>query len=130
MLQTLHPGSDGLAVEQFEGRGEGAVAAESALLGKFCGGDGRIRTDTFPIEPHEVVYAQAVDIGIVGDALQGEIVAQIGAVGADGCGELLQGDVVPQIGLAGLAVCFQLLLDVDGGGQTHGGRFILLAGVG
>ena len=116
MLQTLHPCGDGLAVELFEGRGEGAVAAESALLGKVSGGDGKIRTDTFLIAPHEVVNAQAIDISIVSDALLGEIVTQIGAVGADGQGELLQSDVVPQIGQAGLAICFQLLLDVDGGG--------------
>ena len=83
-----------MAVELLEGCSEGAVAAESALLGKLCGGEGKIRTDTFLVATHEVVYAQAVDISIVSGALLSEIVAQIGAVGADGCGELLQCDVV------------------------------------
>ncbi len=52
-----------------------------------------------------MIDAKAVDIGVIGNALLGKIVAQIGAVGTDGCGELLQGKIMLQIELFVLAVC-------------------------
>ena len=38
-------------------------------MGKLDGGDGALGLDAFAVEAHEVVDAQAVDIGIIGNAL-------------------------------------------------------------
>ena len=64
------------------------------------------------IELHEVPDAQAVDVGIVGDALLGKVFAQIGAVGAYLLGQLCHRNVVLQIKLRLLAVLFQRRLNV------------------
>ena len=60
----------------------------------------------------EVVDAQVVDVSIVSDALTGEILAEIGAVGADGLRQLIERDVVIQVNLRGHTLFFQLLFDI------------------
>ena len=77
--------------------------------------------------------AQAVDVGIVSDALGGKMPAKIGAIGANLLGELDNGNVVLQIELLFLAVLLQQHPDVvvDSGRQTiifrklRGDRFVL-----
>ena len=51
------------------------------------------------IELGEMAYSQTVDIAIVSDALTGEELAEIGAVGTDGLGQLGEGQVVLQVEL-------------------------------
>ena len=52
-----------------EGETEGTVAAEAAFAGKLLHDDGLSGRDRLTIELHEVIDAQIVDIGIVGDTL-------------------------------------------------------------
>lgn len=59
------------------------------------------------MQTHEVLDTQAVDIGIIGDALLGEVVAEISAVGANGNSQLLQGEVVLEVESCCLAMQFQ-----------------------
>jgi hypothetical protein len=54
-----------------------------------------------------VVDAQIVDIGVVRDALTGEILAEIVAVGTNGLRQLLQRKVVLQVKLGSIAMLFQ-----------------------
>ena len=83
----MHPDRNTLPHSLFKGEAEGAVAAESAVFGKLLYDDGLFGSDCLAIELHEVVDAQIVDVGIVGDALTGEILAEIGTVGAENLGE-------------------------------------------
>ena len=91
---VVHPRSHILPHTLLEGEPEGAVTPVSAFAYQLLGGERPVGCNSFTIEICEMVDAQIVDISIVSDALLSEIVAQIGAVGADGRGELLQGDVV------------------------------------
>ena len=54
-----------------------------------------------------MVDAQIVDIGVVRDALTGEILAEIVAVGTNGLRQLLQRKVVLQVKLGSIAMLFQ-----------------------
>ena len=60
----------------------------------------------------EVVDAQVVDIGVVGDALAGEILAEIEAVGANSLSQLVQRQVMLQVELRGGTVLCQLSFDL------------------
>ena len=46
-----------------------------------------------------MLYTKTIDIGIIGNALLGEICTQISTVGSDGKGKLLQGEVMLKIEL-------------------------------
>ena len=59
------------------------------------------------MQTHEVLDTQAVDIGIIGDALLGKVVAEISTVGANGNSQLLQGEVVLEVESCCLAMQFQ-----------------------
>lgn len=72
-----HPSRDALARAQHERTAEGAVSAEAALLGQLLGDDGLAGLGSLLTTADEIVDAQVVDIGVVGDALAGEILAQI-----------------------------------------------------
>lgn len=61
------------------------------------------------MQTHEVLDTQAVDIGIIGDALLGKVVAEISAVGANGNSQLLQGEVVLEVESCCLAMQFKNL---------------------
>ena len=116
----VHPRRDALACAQHERTAEGAVSAEAALLGQLLGDDGLAGLGSLLTTADEIVDAQVVDIGVVGDALAGEILAQIRAVCADGRCQLRQGEVGLQVKLRVGAVLFQQLLnlvEVDADGR-------------
>lgn len=83
------PGSHGLTGALLEGEAEGAVTAVAAVTCQLLGDDSLSGGGGFLTEGDEVVDAQIIDIGIIGDALAGEVLAEIGAVGADGLRQLL-----------------------------------------
>ena len=89
-----HPVCHAQAHALREGAAEGSVAAEAALIGQLLGADGLSGSDALLIALDEMVDAQIVDISVVGDALTGKILAEIGAVCADGHGQLLTGELV------------------------------------
>ena len=60
--------------------------------------------------------AVTVDVGIIGGALLGEILAEIGAVGADGFGQLAQRQAVLQIELRFLTAPLEQRTEIGGNG--------------
>ena len=109
---ATHPRGDALAGALLEGEAEGAVAAVAAFAGQLLGYDGHSGSDDLLVAADEVVDAQVIDIGVVGDALTGEELAEVEAVGANGLGQLLQREVVLQVKLRGDAVLCQLSFDL------------------
>ena len=109
---ATHPRGDALAGALLEGEAEGAVAAVAAFAGQLLGYDGHSGSDDLLVATDEVVDAQVIDIGVVGDALTGEELAEVEAVGANGLGQLLQREVVLQVKLRGDAVLCQLSFDL------------------
>ena len=85
----MHPGGDGLARALLEGQAESAVAAVTAFVGQLLDGEGQLGTGYLLVTADEIVDAQIINIGIVSDALTGEIMAEIAAVGAKGLSQLL-----------------------------------------
>ena len=59
-----------------------------------------------------MLYTKTIDIGIIGNALLGEICAQISTVGSDGKGKLLQGEVMLKIELCVFAAFLKQYTDV------------------
>ena len=114
-----HPRGDALASALLEGEAEGAVAAVAAFAGQLLGNDGLSGSDYLLVAADEVVDAQVVDIGVVGDALTGEILAEIEAVGANSLGQLVQRQVMLQVELRGGTVLCQLSFDL-GEVDIHG----------
>ena len=84
-----YPGSYALARALLEGQAEGAVAAITTFAGQLLDGEGQLGTGYLLVAADEVVDAQIINIGIVSDALTGEIMAEIAAVGAKGLSQLL-----------------------------------------
>ena len=111
---TAHPGRHGLSHALLEGGAEGAVAPEAALAGQLLRGEGTLVGNGFIIEIDEMADAQPVDVGVVGQTLLGEILAEIVVVGADGVRELRQGEVVLQVQLGSLAMQLKQLPDAVG----------------
>ena len=91
LARVAHPRRYALSSALHERAAEGAVAAEATLLCQLLGANGLFGSNGFLIATDEVVDAQIVDIGIVGDALTREILAEIRAVGTNGMGQLLKG---------------------------------------
>ena len=116
----MHPLPDVLTHPLLEGEPEGAIATVSAFACQLLGGERSAFSNSLTIEIGEMVDAQVVDIGIVGDALTGEILAEIVAVGANGFGKLGDVQVVLQVELRVYAMVLQLLLE--------GGRWRILGG--
>ena len=126
-----HPSSDRLPYALLKGKAEGAVAAVATFVGQLLGDDGLSGSGKLLVALDEVVDALIVDIGIIGDALTGEILAEIVTVGANGLCQLLQGQVMLQVELGGDAVLAQQLFylgEVDRGGR--GRRLLCLDGSG
>ena len=90
-----------------KGGAEGAIAVEAALLGKHDGRCGWHRILILMVEADEMLDAQTVDIGIIGDALLGKVGTEVGAVGTDDDSKLLQGKVMLQVDLLILTVMLQ-----------------------
>ena len=85
-LRFLHPFRHAHAHALREGSAEGPVGAEAALVGQLLYLDGLSGSDALLVVLDEIVDAQVVDISIIGDALTREILAEIGAVGANSLG--------------------------------------------
>ena len=83
---VAHPDGHALASALFESEAEGAVAAVTAFVGQLLGDDGLAGSCEFLVAGNEVVDAQIVDIGIIGDTLTGEILTEIVTVCAYGLG--------------------------------------------
>ena len=103
----MHPCRHALACALLEGQAEGAVAAVATFAGQLLGDNRLSSCGDLLIAADEMVDAQIVDIRIVSDALTREILAEIGAIGANGLGQLLQGEVVLQVKLCLHAELFQ-----------------------
>ena len=104
LSRVAHPGSYALARALLEGQAEGAITAVTAFAGQLLGDDGLSGSSGLLVAADEVVDAQIVDISVVCDALTGEILAEIEAVGANGLCQLLNGKVVLQVELCTNAV--------------------------
>ena len=101
---VVHPCSYAHASALLESEAEGAVAAVAAFACQQLGYDGVSGCKYLVVAADEVVDAQVVDIGVVGNALTGEILAEIRAVGTNHLGQLQEGKVVLQVKLSGDAV--------------------------
>ena len=66
-------------------------------MGQLLGGDGAMSGNGLTIETDEMGDAEMVYISIVGDAMTGEILAEVCAVGANRLGKLEEGQVVLQV---------------------------------
>lgn len=86
LLCVSHPRRDGLSHLLFESGAECAVTVESAFCGELICRKGTVAGNGTVIQADEVFYAQAVDVGIIGEPLSGEVLAQIVTVCADGLG--------------------------------------------
>ena len=95
-----------------EGGIERAVTVETTLKSQFLHRQELVLCGSLMAEVDEVLDAQAVDVGIVGDALTGEILAQIKTVGSNSLCKLGSGNVVLQIELRLLAMLLQQRPDV------------------
>ena len=109
---AAHPDGDALARALHKCAAEGAVAAETALLCQLLGANGLTGSDGLVVETDEVVDAQVVDIGVIGNAVTREILAEVVTVGANGLSQLLQREVVLQVKLRSHTVLGQQLLDL------------------
>ena len=116
-LGAVHPGRNGGPHVLLERGAEGAVAVEPALESELLGGEGALVCHGLMIQADEVADAQPVDVGVVRDALLGEVLAQIVAVRADGLGQIGQGEVMLQVELLVLAMLFQEGADVGAGNR-------------
>ena len=81
---VLHPRRNGLPGVLFERRAEGAVATEAAIVGQLLGGERTLVSDGIVVEVDEMADAQAVDVGVVGQPLLGEMLAEVVMVGTYG----------------------------------------------
>ena len=81
---AIHPGRHGLSHALFEGGAEGAVATEAAIVGQLLGGERTLVSDGIVVEVDEMADAQAVDVGVVGQPLLGEMLAEVVMVGTYG----------------------------------------------
>ena len=111
---TAHPGRHGLSHALLEGGAEGAVAPEAALAGQLLRGEGTLVGNGFIIEIDKMADAQPVDVGVVGQTLLGEILAEIVVVGAHSFRKLKKGKVVAQVNLGIHTMLLQQLSDVGG----------------
>ena len=99
LVHIAHPGCHGLSHALLEGETEGAVTPIATVAGQLLRSVGLLGCNGLTVVADEVLNAEVVDIGIVGDALSGEIAAEIEAVGTNGLGKLRKGQVVLQVEL-------------------------------
>ena len=84
------------------------------MVGQLLGSYRLVGFGCLTVEADEVLDAQAIDVGVVRDTLQGKVLAEIGAIDADVQGKLRKGNVVLQIELLFLAILLQQWPDVLG----------------
>lgn len=99
-----HPGSGSLPHLLLEGLSESGVISETTLLRQLLDSKGALGSNGFEVETDEMLYTQAVDVGIISRILPLEVQAEVTAIGADGRAEVVDADIVAQIELRGLAV--------------------------
>ena len=88
-----------LARALLEGQAEGAVTVVATFVGQLLDGIELMGAGYLLIAADEVVDAQIINIGIVSDALTGEILAEIAAVSTNRTRQLLKAQVVLQVKL-------------------------------
>ena len=71
-----------LTCSLLESQAKSAIAAVTTIDGQLSDGKGLLLGGSLLVELDEVVDAQIIDIGVVRDAMTGEILAEIAAVGA------------------------------------------------
>ena len=98
---------------------------ETAFIRQLLGGKNPLAGDRLVIQADEMVNAQAVDVGVIGEAPLGKVLAQIIAVCPDGLGELGEGEVVLQEKMLFFAVLFQQRADAGGDGWRCSGGGLL-----
>ena len=113
-----HPGCYALTRTLLERETESAVTPVAALVSQLLGGNRSLGGDCLMIKSHEVIDAEVVDIGIVSDALTGEILAEIEAVGTNSLSQLEKAQIVLQVEFFSHAALFQQLFDIRG--DDHG----------
>ena len=69
---AAHPGCYGLPHSLLEGNAKSAVTPIAALGSQLLGSEATLGGYSLAIQAHEMLDAQVVDIGIVGDALPRE----------------------------------------------------------
>ena len=102
-----HPSLYSLSHALLKGEAEGAVTAVAAVAGQLLGSEGLLGLDGIAVVADKVIDAEVIDIGIVCDALMGEIAAEVEAVGADSLRQLGKGQVVLEVELRLDAVALQ-----------------------
>ena len=99
MAHLAHPRGDRLAHALLEGEAEGAVAAVATAAEQLLRGGIMVGCHLFLVETAEVVDAQLVDVGVVSGVQTGEVLAEVGAVGAQSLRQLVDGEITLQVEL-------------------------------
>lgn len=95
--RITHPGCYSLPHPVFESIAESTIAIVAAVVSQLPGGERMPGSYSLTIETDKMVDAQIVNISIVTDALTGEIVGKISAIGSNSIGQLKKVQVVLQI---------------------------------
>ena len=82
-LHVAHPSCHRLACPALKGITEGVVASVATLHSQLLDGEGTLGSDSLVIKADEMINSQIVDIRIIIQALNGEILTEIVAVGAN-----------------------------------------------
>ena len=82
------------SIHLLEGNAECIVTTKATLVGQFLSAYRLTVCYCLLVKTDEVLDAQTVDVGIVSNALTGEILAQIEAVGSNNLSKLGKGNVV------------------------------------
>jgi hypothetical protein len=86
--KSFYPGSHRLSRLALNDTTKSTVTAVATLLSQLLGTEVALFSNSLMIEVDKVMDAQIVDIGIIGHALTGEILAEIVTVGTNGLSEL------------------------------------------
>ena len=113
----VYPSRYALTHTLLERKTESAVTTVTAFVSQLLSRNGALAGDSLMIETDEVVDAEVVDIGIVCDALTGEILAEIEAVGTNNLSQLKKAQIVLQVEFRAHTALFQQLFDIGGDGQ-------------
>ena len=118
LSNTTHPLCCSHSHCLLEGGAECAITAEATLIGELLGYYRLMGSESFIVEFDEVLDAQTVDVGIVGNTLHGKVLTEIDTISTNQLGELGYGNVMLQIELRVLAMLLQQSLNVivDGKG--------------
>ena len=113
---VAHPLRRSHSHDLLEGDTECIIITETTLKGQFLGGYRLMGSCCLMVFVDKMLNAQPVDVGIVGCALTGEILAEIQAVGSNLLNKLGKGEVVFLVELLFLAILLQHRLDIIANG--------------